>query len=147
MAGGFEGFHEEYPEVCFNSPGLLGHSPPMMDPEPSVTGRKTPLYDQVRDWENNWNSCMRTFFSGICPLLYLVWDVFPSWIEISHVLVGYCFWLVGLCSINRRVQWSSSPSCSWAVQFIPQGVKLSLQRGSRQCSTCPPPAPTCMKRT
>ncbi|XP_021477521.2 dual specificity protein phosphatase 2 [Oncorhynchus mykiss] len=46
LKGGFEGFHEEYPEVCFNSPGLLGHSPPMMDPEPSVTGRKTPLYDQ-----------------------------------------------------------------------------------------------------
>ncbi|XP_064793049.1 dual specificity protein phosphatase 2 isoform X2 [Oncorhynchus masou masou] len=32
-------------QICFLK-GLLGHSPAMMDPEPSVTGRKTPPYDQ-----------------------------------------------------------------------------------------------------
>ncbi|KAM9463850.1 dual specificity protein phosphatase 2 isoform 1-T1 [Salvelinus alpinus] len=32
-------------QICFLQ-GLLGHSPAMMDLETSVTGRKTPLYDQ-----------------------------------------------------------------------------------------------------
>ncbi|XP_045082758.1 dual specificity protein phosphatase 2 isoform X2 [Coregonus clupeaformis] len=32
-------------QICFLQ-GLLGHNPTMMDLEPSVTGRKTPLYDQ-----------------------------------------------------------------------------------------------------
>ncbi|XP_071392958.1 dual specificity protein phosphatase 2 [Centroberyx affinis] len=43
LQGGFEGFSEVYPELCYISPGS---NLPAVDPEPTVTGRRTPAYDQ-----------------------------------------------------------------------------------------------------
>ncbi|MBN3270691.1 DUS2 phosphatase, partial [Polyodon spathula] len=45
LQGGFEGFFSLFPELCLQSPGLC-FSPALSDPEPGLTGRKTPLYDQ-----------------------------------------------------------------------------------------------------
>ncbi|KAM3868017.1 dual specificity protein phosphatase 2 [Diretmus argenteus] len=42
LQGGFEGFSEAYPELCYNS----GNNLAAVDPEPTVTGRRTPAYDQ-----------------------------------------------------------------------------------------------------
>lgn len=46
LQGGFEGFSDEYPELCAPAPGLPVLSPAGMDPELEGSGRKTPLYDQ-----------------------------------------------------------------------------------------------------
>ncbi|XP_076005585.1 dual specificity protein phosphatase 2 [Genypterus blacodes] len=43
LQGGVEGFLEAYPELCYNSPFSSFSN---MEPEPAVTGRKTPAYDQ-----------------------------------------------------------------------------------------------------
>ncbi|KAF7653580.1 hypothetical protein LDENG_00081270 [Lucifuga dentata] len=43
LQGGFEGFSETYPELCYNSPGSTLSN---VELEPAVTGRKTPAYDQ-----------------------------------------------------------------------------------------------------
>lgn len=43
--GGFEGFSEAYPELCYSS---ASHRLSTMEPEPAATGRRTPAYDQVR---------------------------------------------------------------------------------------------------
>lgn len=42
--GGFEGFSEAYPELCYSSSNHLS----TVEPEPMVTGRRTPAYDRVR---------------------------------------------------------------------------------------------------
>ncbi|KAM4615917.1 dual specificity protein phosphatase 2 [Polymixia lowei] len=42
LQGGFEGFSEAYPELCYTSPVSLS----TVDPEPMGAGRKTPSYDQ-----------------------------------------------------------------------------------------------------
>lgn len=42
LQGGFEGFSEAYPELCYNS----ASSHLSIEPEPIVTGRSTPAYDQ-----------------------------------------------------------------------------------------------------
>lgn len=42
FAGGFDGFFTHYPELCFNTPVMCSNHL-----EPVVSGRKTPLYDQV----------------------------------------------------------------------------------------------------
>ncbi|CAG07801.1 unnamed protein product, partial [Tetraodon nigroviridis] len=44
LQGGFEGFSEAYPELCYISAGQT----PTMEAEPTGTGRRTPAYDQVR---------------------------------------------------------------------------------------------------
>lgn len=43
LKGGFEGFSEAYPEFCHNSPS---NHISAVEPEPTVTGRSTPAYDQ-----------------------------------------------------------------------------------------------------
>lgn len=43
LQGGFEGFSEAYPELCYNSPSSTLFN---VEPESIVTGRKTPAYDQ-----------------------------------------------------------------------------------------------------
>ena len=43
--GGFEGFSEAYPDLCYNS---ASNHLPAVEPEPTATGRTTPAYDQVR---------------------------------------------------------------------------------------------------
>lgn len=47
LQGGFDGFFALYPEVCFTAPAVLcsNHST-LSEPEPVMSGRKTPLYDQ-----------------------------------------------------------------------------------------------------
>uniref|UniRef100_H3DD43 Dual specificity protein phosphatase 2 n=1 Tax=Tetraodon nigroviridis TaxID=99883 RepID=H3DD43_TETNG len=42
LQGGFEGFSEAYPELCYISAGQT----PTMEAEPTGTGRRTPAYDQ-----------------------------------------------------------------------------------------------------
>ncbi|KAI7797757.1 dual specificity protein phosphatase 2 [Triplophysa rosa] len=46
LQGGFDGFFSHYPELCFNLPVMCSNHPALSDPEPIVSGRKTPLYDQ-----------------------------------------------------------------------------------------------------
>ncbi|XP_041642590.1 dual specificity protein phosphatase 2 [Cheilinus undulatus] len=41
LQGGFEGFSEAYPELCYISASIS-----KVEPEPIVTGRRTPAYDQ-----------------------------------------------------------------------------------------------------
>ncbi|KAM7017884.1 dual specificity protein phosphatase 2 [Tautogolabrus adspersus] len=41
LQGGFEGFSEAYPDLCYSSASLS-----QVEPEPIVTGRRTPAYDQ-----------------------------------------------------------------------------------------------------
>uniref|UniRef100_UPI0037E75B89 dual specificity protein phosphatase 2 n=1 Tax=Semicossyphus pulcher TaxID=241346 RepID=UPI0037E75B89 len=41
LQGGFEGFSEAYPELCYSSASLS-----IVEPEPIVTGRRTPAYDR-----------------------------------------------------------------------------------------------------
>lgn len=43
--GGFEGFSEAYPDLCYNS---ASNRLSTVEPEPAATGRRTPAYDQVR---------------------------------------------------------------------------------------------------
>ncbi|CAN9513049.1 unnamed protein product [Ophioblennius macclurei] len=43
LQGGFEGFSEAYPELCYSS---ASNHLSVVDPEPAVTGRSTPAYDQ-----------------------------------------------------------------------------------------------------
>ncbi|XP_023120223.2 dual specificity protein phosphatase 2 [Amphiprion ocellaris] len=43
LQGGFEGFSEAYPELCYNS---ASNHISAVEPEPIVTGRRTPAYDQ-----------------------------------------------------------------------------------------------------
>ncbi|XP_072243720.1 dual specificity protein phosphatase 2 [Leuresthes tenuis] len=43
LQGGFEGFSESFPELCYSSASKLFSS---VEPEPTVTGRRTPAYDQ-----------------------------------------------------------------------------------------------------
>ncbi|XP_074526382.1 dual specificity protein phosphatase 2 [Halichoeres trimaculatus] len=41
LQGGFAGFSEAYPELCYSSASVS-----KVEPEPTVTGRRTPAYDQ-----------------------------------------------------------------------------------------------------
>ncbi|KAM9393826.1 dual specificity protein phosphatase 2 [Pholidichthys leucotaenia] len=43
LQGGFQGFSEAYPELCYCS---TINQPPAVEPETPVTGRRTPSYDQ-----------------------------------------------------------------------------------------------------
>ncbi|KAM8886589.1 dual specificity protein phosphatase 2 [Spinachia spinachia] len=43
LQGGFDGFSEAYPELCYSSASVRL---PAVEPEPAVTGRTTPAYDQ-----------------------------------------------------------------------------------------------------
>lgn len=45
LLGGFQGFSEACPELCYNS---VSNNLSTVEPEPTVTGRTTPAYDQVR---------------------------------------------------------------------------------------------------
>ncbi|XP_051950436.1 dual specificity protein phosphatase 2-like [Xyrauchen texanus] len=46
LQGGFDGFFALYPELCFNTPVMCSNHVAFSDPEPVMSGRKTPLYDQ-----------------------------------------------------------------------------------------------------
>lgn len=43
LQGGFEGFSEAYPELCYSS---ASNHLSAVDPEPAITNRRTPAYDQ-----------------------------------------------------------------------------------------------------
>ncbi|TRY92845.1 hypothetical protein DNTS_015601 [Danionella cerebrum] len=48
LQGGFDGFFTIYPELCFSTPAVLcSNHPALSEPEPILSGRKTPLYDQA----------------------------------------------------------------------------------------------------
>ncbi|XP_036382841.1 dual specificity protein phosphatase 2 [Megalops cyprinoides] len=46
LQGGFDGFFAMYPDLCVNAPAASGNNTAVRDPEPGMSGRTTPLYDQ-----------------------------------------------------------------------------------------------------
>ncbi|KAI1900900.1 hypothetical protein AGOR_G00054600 [Albula goreensis] len=46
LQGGFDGFLAVYPELCLLAPTVNGNHSSFKDPEPFMSGRRTPLYDQ-----------------------------------------------------------------------------------------------------
>ena len=48
VSEGFEGFLTMYPELCFQSPMVPASHPTFGDSEKAFSGRRTPLYDQVK---------------------------------------------------------------------------------------------------
>lgn len=46
LTGGFDDFEQHYSELCVSEADVCGNEMALCDPEPRVSGRTTPLYDQ-----------------------------------------------------------------------------------------------------
>lgn len=124
--GGFDGFFALYPELCFSPPVMCSNHPALYDSEPIVSGRKTPLYDQVSYVKSQNHYELSNY-------IYMSMSF-----EYTHSVLFFV--------ISRVVQLKSSPSSFWAVRFTPPDGRLWSDAGSRLCSMYPLPVPICLRR-